>query len=65
VRYNLACSLALARPAEPERALGELSRAVALGWRDAALLRRDPDLAALRGHPDFEPLARKAEKGGA
>ena len=62
VRYNLACSLALARPDEPALALDELERAVALGYRDAARMAEDPDLASLRGHPRFAALARKAGK---
>jgi adenylate cyclase len=52
VRYNAACTLALA--GQPERAIAELRTMVSLvpsyltDW-----VRRDPDLATLRAHPEF------------
>ncbi len=58
VRYNLACSLALT--GNPAEALSELARAVGLGYRDFAHMRRDPDLKSLRGLPAFEALGKKA-----
>jgi TolB-like protein/Tfp pilus assembly protein PilF len=52
VRYNAACAFALA--GEPERAIEQLQQMVELvpsyltDW-----VRRDPDLASLRSHPEF------------
>lgn len=54
VRYNLACSLALA--GEVEEALETLGEARRLGWSDAGHARGDADLASLRGDPRFEAL---------
>jgi Flp pilus assembly protein TadD len=51
VRYNLACSLALAGRAD--EAFAELGRAVDLGYRDAAHAAADADLASLRPDPRF------------
>ena len=42
--------------AEAERAMAWLKQAVAAGYTDAARLKRDKDLDALRGRPDFEKL---------
>lgn len=53
-RYNLACSLALSK--RRGDALVELKRAVQLGYEDADWMRRDPDLANLRNHPEFVAL---------
>jgi predicted Zn-dependent protease len=53
-RYNLACSLALSK--RRGDALTELKRAVKLGYEDADWMRRDPDLANLRNHPEFVAL---------
>lgn len=53
-RYNLACSLALSK--RRGDALAELKRAVQLGYEDADWMRRDPDLANLRNHPEFVAL---------
>ena len=53
-RYNLACSLALSK--RRGDALEELKRAVQLGYGDADWMRRDPDLANLRTHPEFVAL---------
>jgi tetratricopeptide (TPR) repeat protein len=57
VHYNLACSYSLRN--RPDEALSALTRALELGYRDLAWLRRDPDLAKIRHHPQFrEILAR-------
>lgn len=53
-RYNLACSLALAK--RKGDALAELQRAVALGYRDLEWMMQDPDLAGLKEHPEFLAL---------
>ena len=53
--YNLACSFAIL--GRPEEALDGLGKAVALGFRDAILLRRDTELDALRDEPRFQQLA--------
>lgn len=53
-RYNLACSLA--RVGSLDEAVEALSRAILLGYDDLAHMESDPDLASLRGHPDFEAL---------
>jgi tetratricopeptide (TPR) repeat protein len=53
-RYNLACSLALAR--RRNAALDELKRAVQLGYRDFDWMQQDPDLETLKRHPEFQSL---------
>jgi non-specific serine/threonine protein kinase len=54
VLYNAACVYAqLGRKAE---ALEALRRAVDAGFKDRGWIRRDPDLAALHGDPEFEQL---------
>jgi tetratricopeptide (TPR) repeat protein len=62
VHYNLACSLALL--GDPERALGELERAIGLGYDDLPHLLDDPDLAALREDPRFREMVLRLEKSG-
>jgi predicted Zn-dependent protease len=52
--YNLACSLALAK--RKADALRELHRAVKLGYRDFDWMQQDPDLEALKHHPEFRSL---------
>jgi tetratricopeptide (TPR) repeat protein len=52
--YNLACSLALSK--RKTDALRELQRAVKLGYRDFDWMQQDPDLEALKHHPDFKAL---------
>jgi tetratricopeptide (TPR) repeat protein len=52
--YNLACSLALT--GATEEAFATLERAVGAGYHDAAHMRRDPDLEALRHFPRFRTL---------
>jgi tetratricopeptide (TPR) repeat protein len=54
VLYNAACAFCvLGRKAE---ALDALDKAREAGFRDPEWVRRDPDLAALHGDPDFERL---------
>ncbi len=52
--YNLACSLALSK--RKNDALSELRRAIQLGYRDYDWMQQDPDLEALKQHPDFRRL---------
>ncbi len=52
--YNLACSLALLK--RKGEALRELQRAVKLGYEDFDWLQQDPDLDALKHHPQFQAL---------
>jgi tetratricopeptide (TPR) repeat protein len=52
--YNLACSLALSK--RKNDALRELHQAVKLGYRDFDWMQQDPDLEALKNHPDFQAL---------
>jgi serine/threonine-protein kinase len=64
--YGIACVYALAAAAVPAdapladrhaaRAVELLRRAVAAGYRDAAHMQKDPDLAALRRRDDFAAL---------
>ncbi|MGA9752608.1 MAG: hypothetical protein WBS54_12550 [Acidobacteriota bacterium] len=49
--YNAAC--ATARCGLKAKALGYLRRAVANGFKDRALMAKDPDLDSLRKEPDF------------
>lgn len=55
-RYNLACSLALSK--RKGDALRELQRAVELGYSDFDWMQQDPDLEALKHHPEFVALLR-------
>ena len=52
--YNLACSLALSK--RKTDALRELREAVQLGYRDFDWMQQDPDLDALKNHPEFHAL---------
>jgi Flp pilus assembly protein TadD len=52
--YNLACSLALV--GSLDAALERLRAAMTMGFRDVAFIRKDRDLAPLRGDPRFEEL---------
>jgi tetratricopeptide (TPR) repeat protein len=52
--YNLACSLALSK--RKNDALRELREAVQLGYRDFDWMQQDPDLEALKHHPEFQTL---------
>ena len=52
--YNLACSLALSK--RKSDALRALRSAVQLGYRDFDWMQQDPDLEALKQHPEFQAL---------
>lgn len=52
--YNLACSLALSK--RKADALRELQQAVQLGYNDIDWMQQDPDLDALKQHPDYQSL---------
>jgi tetratricopeptide (TPR) repeat protein len=52
--YNLACSLALSR--RKSAALRSLRHAIDLGYRDFDWMQQDPDLEALKAHPEFLSL---------
>jgi tetratricopeptide (TPR) repeat protein len=54
IRYNFACSLALA--SQVELAIAELDAALTLGYDDFAHLEADPDLACLRHLPAYQDL---------
>jgi tetratricopeptide (TPR) repeat protein len=61
--YNFACVYAVAsgkvagkEQEYADRAVALLRRAVEAGYRDAAHMRKDPDLDALRGREDFQKL---------
>lgn len=53
-RYNLACSLALT--GSDDEAIDSLATAFRLGYDDVAHMEVDPDLASLRGRPEFRAL---------
>ena len=57
-RYNLACSLALV--GRDDEALAHLGDAFRLGYDDVAHMEVDPDLASLRGRPEFRALLDRA-----
>ena len=52
--YNLACSLALLK--RKAAALRSLRQAVSLGYTDFDWMQQDPDLEALKHHPEFQAL---------
>ena len=54
VHYNAACTLCLMN--KKAEALDALGKAWRSGFKDADWARRDPDLAILRGEPEFEKL---------
>jgi non-specific serine/threonine protein kinase len=61
VMYNVACVFGtLQRKAE---CLEALKKAWAAGFRDPAWARRDPDLAAVHGDPEFDKLYPEATEG--
>jgi serine/threonine-protein kinase len=62
VRYDLARTYATA--GDVERAIQALREAVAAAWGDLPLLRADPALKALQGHPEVEALVRLVESRG-
>ena len=57
-RYNLACSLALS--GRDDEAIDCLVESVRLGYDDVAHMEVDPDLASLRGRPEFRALLGRA-----
>ena len=62
VRYNLACSCALAGAAD--EALQHLDEACRLGFDDLALLRRDQDLDSIRSDPKFIEIETRIAEAG-
>lgn len=60
VRFNLACTLALVGQAD--RACAELDQALDLGYSDFGSVRREPDLAAARKHPDFKRIRERIRR---
>ncbi|MBS0260553.1 MAG: hypothetical protein JSS02_01245 [Planctomycetes bacterium] len=58
--YNFACLQALSR--QPDQALESLKLAVELGFRDVTTLKQDPDLATLRGRPEYAAVVEAAQK---
>ena len=54
VLYNVACTFCQMQ--NPKDALAALKRAKETGYRNAAWVRQDPDLAILHGDPEFERL---------
>jgi adenylate cyclase len=58
--FNLACALALSD--EPEQALNQLEKyAEKMPPQRLDWIKRDPDLASLRGHPRYKALIARAE----
>jgi len=60
VHYNLACSLSLVD--EVDKALEELKEAVLLGYDDFSYILKDPDLKAVRKHPQFDKFMERIKK---
>jgi eukaryotic-like serine/threonine-protein kinase len=60
ILYNLACVCSLAsvdrKQEHADRAVQLLRQAVSAGYRDAARMKQDPNLAPLRGRDDFKEL---------
>jgi len=54
ILYNCACLYA--RLGESQRAIAALRQGIANGYEDFGWMRNDPDLATLRGSPDFVAL---------
>ena len=59
--YNYACCLA--RLGRADEALAALHRAAEEGFTDPGHAAGDPDLASLRGHPEFDRILRKMKPG--
>jgi hypothetical protein len=55
-RANLRASDGQARLGESTEVISALKRAIAKGYADDGWLKYDPDLNALRAHPDFVAL---------
>jgi serine/threonine protein kinase len=60
--YNAACTFA--QLGAKSDSLASLRRSWELGYRDAAWVRRDPDLDSLHGDPEFERLYPAGEDAG-
>ena len=60
VRYNIACSLALA--GKQNEALDWLDKAIASGFSQAGLLESDPDLKSLLESPRFKTIREGADR---
>jgi len=60
VFYNLACSYSL--NSQVKLAAAALEKAISLGYRDFKWLARDPDLKALRQHPEYRTIEAKIRK---
>lgn len=60
LHYNLACPYT--QLSQYSDAIAELRQAVDLGFRDVEQLQSDPDLARLRGEPDFRRLIERVKK---
>jgi len=60
VYYNLACSFALL--GNPEKAIGNLEKAIDSGWSDYERIKSDTDLAPLRDDPRYWRLVAKLAK---
>ncbi|HZU37132.1 MAG TPA: tetratricopeptide repeat protein, partial [Gemmataceae bacterium] len=67
--YDFACAYAVASAVSPDkkkqyadRAMELLHQAVKAGWRDAAQLSKDTDLAPLRQRDDFKKLIQELKK---
>jgi hypothetical protein len=59
-QYNLACLYA--KSGEAEESLKRLKLAIELGFREAKIVMNDPDLASVRGLPDFPGLLEEAKQ---
>jgi tetratricopeptide (TPR) repeat protein len=57
--YNIACSYCLLK--KYDQALNSLRKAIELGYRDFAYLRRDHDLDAIKSDPRYKQLLREYE----
>jgi TolB-like protein len=58
--YNLACIYL--RTSDTQKGLSLLHRSIGKGFQNIELFRRDPDLAPLRGKPEFEELMKELEE---
>ena len=58
--YNLACFRALA--GDRKGAIASLKNAVRKGYRDAAAMESDPDLASIRGDPGYRAIVDELKK---
>ena len=44
-----------------EKAVEFLRQSIAAGWKDFAHMRKDPDLEAIRDHPEFKKLIEESK----